>query len=114
MDFAHNFPNGDALATANQALFADLSPGGGDATKVATDLTNIVAATDNSLGANANGLVFAVDFGAMGLAVLGQPGQQVYGGYGGSVGSTMGVLSGPQLQGFATSIANQISGTFHA
>ena len=50
----------------------------------------------------------------MGLAVLGQPGLNVYGGFGGSVDSAMSTMSGPQLQGFAASLDTQISGTFHA
>ena len=68
-------------------------------------ITNIVAATDQSLGAGANALVFQADFGAMGLAVLGQPGLSVYGGFGRSVGASMASVSGPRLQGFASGLA---------
>ena len=114
MTFAHNFPNGDKLDQASTALFNDLSPGGGDASKVATDITNIVAATDQSFGPGGNALVFQAHFGAMGLAELGQAGLNVYSGFGRSVGSAMSTLSGPQLQNFAANLATQISGTFHA
>ena len=114
MTFVHAYPNGDELDQANTAFFNDLSPRGGTVAKIATDIQNIVAATDQTFGAGANGLVFSADFGAMGLAVLGQPGLNVYGGFGGSVGSAMSTMSGPQLQGFAASLDTQISGTFHA
>ena len=50
----------------------------------------------------------------MGLAQLGAPGLQPFGDFGGSVGATLGSLSGAPLERLAGAVGDSLSAAFHA
>ncbi len=113
MKFLHTIPGGDDVVVAASAqLLADLNNPAAGAGQVAQDLQGVVGMSTVVLGAPATAVVFQIEFGAMGFALLGAPGLQPFGDYGKNVGAACGALSGPAQAGFVAAVATSL-GSFH-